>query len=116
MSDAPKLESRRPSWPPLSLLGGCERSPVRAPLVLSSCIGGPQGARGGAGGGGGRRGRDGAGPACGTGRGRRGAGSGLQVQQGGAAARRRAALLCLSAPFSSRRAANGFSVKALKAG
>ena len=47
MSDAPMLESRRPSWPPLSLLGGCERSPVRAPLVLSSCIGGPQGARGG---------------------------------------------------------------------
>lgn len=58
MSDAPKLESRRPSWPPLSLLGGCERSPVRAPLVLSSCIGGPQGARGGAGGAGGEGGME----------------------------------------------------------
>lgn len=86
VSAAPQLVPRRPAGTAAlaRAVAGRPRS------VLSSSLPGTRGARGGCGAPGG------AGPACGWGRGRDGARSGLQVQRGGARVRRGAAL-----PFSS---------------
>ncbi|XP_004392033.1 PREDICTED: uncharacterized protein LOC101370258 [Odobenus rosmarus divergens] len=88
VSDAAKLESRRPSWLLLSRQGGAARE-------TSGCCPAASGSRRGRGEAAAtskRGGRYGAGSVCGSGRGRGGAGSGLQVQRGGAAVRRKAVL------------------------